>query len=317
MGRLGEFLQRWFGGGGRPPRSAPGGASRASDESGSRPGSSADSQPKGAPANRDSPPDPALARLAETLKRHDVDPSTLGRLAQVEDAVLYHLTTPGKDAVALWRRLHDLVAETGYWPLLLGDANDPDGARQMVESMEECDGEFTLRQVIEKGLALDVPPWLAERLEEASVSLDEDATEDAGPEAGGSGSDAGDSFMIPRDILTGKPHRAVSVALVPTTTPWEVPAYLRFGGWNECPRDYEHVAVMKRWHDTYGAVPIGMTFDVVEMYVPRPPRDWKAALALAREQYAYCADIVDQGTQSVARLAQTLMGSSVWYFWWD
>jgi len=39
--------------------------------------------------------------------------------------------------------------------------------------------------------------------------------------------------------------------------------------------------------------------------------------SLAREQYAYCNDLVDQGTESVAALAAGLLDGTVWYFWWD
>ncbi|WP_414650247.1 DUF4253 domain-containing protein, partial [Duganella sp.] len=34
-------------------------------------------------------------------------------------------------------------------------------------------------------------------------------------------------------------------------------------------------------------------------------------------QYLYCADIVDQGTESIEALAATLLNARVWYFWWD
>jgi hypothetical protein len=37
----------------------------------------------------------------------------------------------------------------------------------------------------------------------------------------------------------------------------------------------------------------------------------------ALEQYAYCPDLVDQGTKSLAALAATLQDAGVWYAWWD
>jgi len=48
----------------------------------------------------------------------------------------------------------------------------------------------------------------------------------------------------------------------------------------------------------------------------RPPTR-EAALELAREQYVYCSDIVDQGVQTLSALAAVLMQSAWWYFWWD
>jgi hypothetical protein len=56
---------------------------------------------------------------------------------------------------------------------------------------------------------------------------------------------------------------------------------------------------------------------VLEAHVSRPPTAFDAALELAREQYAYCPDIVDQGAMTVERLAQTLENETLWYFWWD
>lgn len=38
---------------------------------------------------------------------------------------------------------------------------------------------------------------------------------------------------------------------------------------------------------------------------------------LAREQFAFCEDIVYQGVGSIPALAKGLEQSTVWYFWWD
>jgi hypothetical protein len=47
------------------------------------------------------------------------------------------------------------------------------------------------------------------------------------------------------------------------------------------------------------------------------PATREEALELAREQYFYCNDIVDQGMGSYRRLAAGLMASDWWFFWWD
>lgn len=128
-------------------------------------------------------------------------------------------------------------------------------------------------------------------------------------------------FSIPYewtgDYKKLKPLKAVHIALVPTRNSWEVPAYLKFGGWNDCPNPEEHVAVLKHWREQYGAQVVGMTHDLVELGVTRPPVERMAALMLALEHYAYCYDLVDQGTESISELAATLLDASVWYFWWD
>ena len=106
------------------------------------------------------------------------------------------------------------------------------------------------------------------------------------------------------------------LAEIPLKNPWEVFARIPFGGWNECPSDEEQMAAAKYWFEKYGAVPAVMTRDVLEYLLPAPvPRE--EAMALALEQYAFCPDIVDQGCESVGRLADSLAKSSRWYFWWD
>jgi len=62
---------------------------------------------------------------------------------------------------------------------------------------------------------------------------------------------------------------------------------------------------------------VGLSHDVMNVRVQRRPRTREAALELAREQYVYCSDIVDQGVQTLSALAAVLMESDWWYFWWD
>jgi hypothetical protein len=107
------------------------------------------------------------------------------------------------------------------------------------------------------------------------------------------------------------------MGLVPTTTPWEVPAFLRMGGWNSCPDAAVHCAIHRYWQSQFGAVIVAATADVVEMDVSRPPGTREAAMELAKQQYNYCSDIVDQGTETLSLLAASLLNGAAWYFWWD
>jgi hypothetical protein len=115
----------------------------------------------------------------------------------------------------------------------------------------------------------------------------------------------------------GSRYPQVYVALVPTANCWHVPAHLRFGAWNECPQSEEHVALMRFWQQNFGAEVVGITSDVVEMLVEFPPSNKVDALKLAKQQYLYCQDIVDQGTQTLEVLAAGLLGGTSWFFWWD
>jgi len=106
------------------------------------------------------------------------------------------------------------------------------------------------------------------------------------------------------------------LAEVPVKNPWEVFAYLPFGGWNECPDTLDLMAVAKYWFELYGAVPAVITHDVLECMVPEPVSE-EQAKQLALEQYTFCPDIVEQGVGSVGALEKSLSVSTVWYFWWD
>jgi hypothetical protein len=57
--------------------------------------------------------------------------------------------------------------------------------------------------------------------------------------------------------------------------------------------------------------------DVVEYRVARPVGAQEQAMELALEQFAYCPDIVLQGTETLERLAAEILGARRWFFWWD
>ena len=108
------------------------------------------------------------------------------------------------------------------------------------------------------------------------------------------------------------------LAKIPVKNPWEIFAYLPFGGWNECPNTPELMAVAKYWFEQYGAVPAAMSHDELEFLLLAPVSEEKAMDA-AVELYGFCPDVIDQGPEdaTVGALADVLRQSTVWYFWWD
>jgi len=121
-----------------------------------------------------------------------------------------------------------------------------------------------------------------------------------------------------RDVPLNKQSSShLHIALVPSNVPYDAPAYLRFDNWNECPAPEEHVALFKYWYERYGAEPVSIMSDIIEMYVSRPPSTRAEALALADEQFLYCEDIVLQGIETTSALATGLLNGCYWYFWWD
>lgn len=116
---------------------------------------------------------------------------------------------------------------------------------------------------------------------------------------------------------TMSPGERIHIALLPTRDPTEVPAYLRFGGYNACPAPETHVAALRSLRDRYGAEIVACTLDTIELRVPRRPATPEEALALARELHLYCHDTIDQGLETLSNYASALMASESWLFWWD
>jgi hypothetical protein len=125
------------------------------------------------------------------------------------------------------------------------------------------------------------------------------------------------SLSIARDLRTGEPLPKVYIVLVPTDDSTTIPAHLHWGSWNACPTPEYHVAALRLWRDAYGAELVGLGRDTIDLKVARKPTTRDEAIELARVQYAYCSDIVDQGTRSYSVLAAGLMADDWWFFWWD
>lgn len=99
---------------------------------------------------------------------------------------------------------------------------------------------------------------------------------------------------------------------------WEIPELIGWeGALNYAVFGAEHAAVLKTWHDRYGAELMALTFDTIELRVPNPPTDPREVASVALEQVAYCPDAVFQGAESITALAEQQVYSDTWSFWWD
>jgi Domain of unknown function (DUF4253) len=129
--------------------------------------------------------------------------------------------------------------------------------------------------------------------------------------------DGSPGLTVVTDILKGTPFPKARIALIPTDDWTTIPAHLHWGNWNECPAPEYHVAAFRSWRDRYGVELVGLSFDTLNLRVQRGPTNREEALVLAREQYVYCNDVVDQGLGALRPLAAALMANDWWYFWWD
>jgi hypothetical protein len=124
-------------------------------------------------------------------------------------------------------------------------------------------------------------------------------------------------LSVATETLTGAPLEKVQIVILPTDDSSTIPAYLHWGHGNGCPAPEYHIAALRSWRERFGAEIVGLSHDVMNIRVKSRPPTREAALELAREQYVYCCDIVDQGVQTLSALAAVLMQSNWWYFWWD
>jgi uncharacterized protein DUF4253 len=289
-----------------------------------------------------------MDKLADILRTAGVDASTLDLIFQADMEAIHRLTVPGAQAIETWEKLRGLASQTGCWPVLLGDDSNLEILKDHLKRLRYPRAV----RILEEAATIDPLEWFENRrLDEIDqlqgrLEYAQKPSEDAycekllaqegpfrgmrqgpWPEAlvpnhtfrihceppGGERIAVQDGSVMRVLTPSGEPLLQINVGLVSTPSGWQVPAYLRYGAWNNCPSAAEHVALFKYWGERYGAEVAGMAGRVAEMKVSRPPADRDAALELAAQQYLYCPDIV--GT--LQHRAATLLGGTVWYFWWD
>jgi len=256
-------------------------------------------------------------QILTIVHTYSVDTPDLHVLAELPERILYFLT-PGRDAERCWQALRAQVVTSGYWPVILG--KDDDFERVTDHLTRRYTRSMSVATMLADTATIDAEEWLRAALQ-MQDSEDEpwDTTEGEFAVRGSWPTDMAPSttISVPYHWQTHEPYPHIAIGLVPTTTSWHLPAYLRVGDYNACPNPAEHASVLKRWEEQYGAEVVSMTHDTIELRVAHPPTNREHAIALAYEQFAYCSDIVDQGVGTLDALAATLLNGSVWFFWWD
>jgi len=240
--------------------------------------------------------------LRKILQQHGFDLSLLSLPEYQrggEEHLIYLLHVPATQALAQWEVLRNLVSETGYWPVIGWDRfKKPPWEDDLVQD------------ILEEGLRIDIQQWLEQ--EGAHTRIDEESVRKHADDP-----PASFDFRIARGFSLTPPP-LVPIALVPTSDFWEAPAYLPVQGNEWDPSNAVQVAMMKYWNERWGAELVAMAPSNVEMRVLRPPTTWEEAFTLAKEQYIYAPDVVDQWLGgSFTALVKTLLNGHVWLFWWD
>jgi len=211
------------------------------------------------------------------------------------------------DAIPTWKSLRALTDKTGWYPLVVRSEHG------MLENLDSL-GHDSPSQILAAAGTVNVEQWIEERRANAEREWDGNVPDFRSP---GATTQPNERFVAPYAILSGKPVHDVYIVLLPTTNPCEVPAYFPNGGWNECPYPEVQVAILRRWNAQYGTEPVTCKDDILEYLATRRPGTLDEAITLATEQFYYCEDIVTQGCESIDALADCLMKSDIWYFWWD
>lgn len=245
-------------------------------------------------------PEPIRKALAEL----DLAPEP----AAEDAAWIAAIVVPGAAAFDAWRRLADACRGHGWWPVILGSPEDA--------------AQWPPQSPADRAAAVADAIAAADDVDLASFMLRGEAQDD---DFDGSEVDEGDwpddvsPPTVPSAVADhkGRPRKAVTIALFRVDQPWAALAQLGYGGWNDCPETAAQVARHRDWQARFGAEVCVATPDTIECVLARPPATRDAASALAREQYFYCYDIVEQGTGSLAVLAAGLLDAPIWFFWWD
>lgn len=221
------------------------------------------------------------------------------------------LTVNGADAVSAWHKLRDQTSTTGLWPVLVGSSDELDLLAQTVRF--NCKAGDSFKRTLKDASSIDVGNALSKVARAYGVTKRDLAGTAPLPPS----PEPKDTFFVPLDLVTLKPLPKVVIALLPIREGWQATAILPWGNYNDNPGPAVHTAVLHEWNRRFGAEPVSLNGDTIEVYVPHPPTTEPSALALAKEQYEYSPDIVQQGLGNVGRLASAIENAHAWYFWWD
>lgn len=104
------------------------------------------------------------------------------------------------------------------------------------------------------------------------------------------------------------------MAILKTTDQYEVIKRIKTDGINYDIDTDSLIKIVKQFDSKYSLSLTGTSGDWCDFKINKEPADW---LVLAKEAYAVCPDIVDQGTGTIEALADELKRTKKLYFWWD
>lgn len=123
------------------------------------------------------------------------------------------------------------------------------------------------------------------------------------------------NYFAAGEALAYENDSELYIIYIPTNKPWEVFAWLPFGGWNDCPDTEQLLSMCRYWYESYNALPALITSDMLEFYLPHPITNKDIVEQIAKEQFAFCSELFVMGDELPT--ASLILNSNVWSFWWD
>lgn len=222
-----------------------------------------------------------------------------------DDDKFFVIKVAARNAVSEWTKARSVVEKTGYWPIITDDVE------QLIETFEldlwEEDAQDA-EQIVKLSESINAQKYLAEKYKNNLKEYD--IEEGEWPKHVPL-----DIRQSPRMVLT---DNSISILFCSANDSWRVPAALRWGSAIDGMMPHYHTAFLKHWFEKYGAELVCANLSVMEFKVAKPPEAKSDAMALAKEQFAYCPEIVTQRetSQTIAAHAAELYKNPRWCFTW-
>jgi Domain of unknown function (DUF4253) len=105
-----------------------------------------------------------------------------------------------------------------------------------------------------------------------------------------------------------------NIGIIKTTDPYSILKQIGTDGINWDIDNDSLISIIKVFDKKYELELIGASGDWCEFVIHKEPASW---MDFAKEVYKVCPDVVDQGTETIAALAQELKATKRLYLWWD
>ncbi len=252
------------------------------------------------------------------------------------DVIAWTTFEPVPNPGLTWLALSEASPATGLVPFLLANLDDPidkggatTAARTGLATARPWDsGEFSDPadvSVLDQLSAADLISEQWEDCEEFSDFDDEEPDEDFERMRAPFGSQFPGLAPAQDESLSQARITAVLGELPPTRMGLAVasrPAdVLPLIGWDGVVNGYGDAlpvaAVLRSWESRFGATLFQIGFAEIRLLVTRPPRSLRAAQLLAAEQFAFADECAGTGLHDVQGIAEHVLESPFWTFWWD